>query len=318
MSLQAMAWAMDQQVITDPVSRHVLLVMANSASETGRNTFKSISTLAHLTGLTDRTVQKKISDLLALGVLQIGSQVIVEDYGIPADRRPKNYHIVMSGVPAAPKPVRRRGVPDAPRLEEEARGASDDSHGVNVRQERGVLRSPNTNIIPTEKTNTTPVVPKGTVDVVDPLPLAKQRDQRAASGKRARASDDPSATFLAFWRVYSGNKGCGRKQAWATWLKTAGGASEAAVMAAVERDNALWKREGRELSKRPHATTWLNRERWNDEPEPEREFTTGNEGMDTLLDTAAEMRARIDGGKLLYGTRIAGPAHILKKLEAKR
>lgn len=104
-----MTWALDQQDVTDSISRHVLLCLANYADKDGKNAFPSASTLAQDTGLAVRTVRVRLAQLLEAGIIKKGNQMIVAAHIPAADRRPVCYDLVMSrGAPHAP--VRGNGV----------------------------------------------------------------------------------------------------------------------------------------------------------------------------------------------------------------
>lgn len=70
--------------------------------------------------------------------------------------------------------------------------------------------------------------------------------------------------FDTFWEAYPRHEG--KKAARAAWTKLKPGAEvRAAIMAAVERQKT-WDAWVRGFA--PHASTWLNGERWKDEPRP--------------------------------------------------
>ena len=129
MSVQAMAWAIEQQLVTGATARHVLLVLANYADHEGRCAFPSAATLARNTGLTERGVRLKLAELQKLGAIRLGNQAIVAAHIDRADRRPVVYDLCITGVnvvhPAATGGISRQ-------------------HGVNVAAARGEPRSPNT------------------------------------------------------------------------------------------------------------------------------------------------------------------------------
>ena len=126
MSVQAMAWAIEQRRETDPTARHLLLAMGNYADKTGRNCFPSVATLASDTGLSERTIRQKLAQLEAAGLIRRGNQRIAEVEIARADRRPVVYNL---DLPEA------RGAAVAPRYKE--RGAADGVNGVQLTAERG-------------------------------------------------------------------------------------------------------------------------------------------------------------------------------------
>jgi hypothetical protein len=101
-----MAWAVEQQLVTDAPARHVLLCLSNYAGVDGRGAFPSTATLAHDTGLAERTVRAKLDVLQAMGLIRLGNQMLAAVHIQRADRRPLVYDIVLP---------ESRGASDAPR-----------------------------------------------------------------------------------------------------------------------------------------------------------------------------------------------------------
>lgn len=141
MSVQAMSWALSQQVVTAAPARHVLLCLANYADQDGKAAFPSAKTLAKDTGLGERTVRYKLDELETAGVIVRGNQKIAAAYIDRSDRRPVCYDIVME-----------RGAGDAGREERGAAhdttGCSSDANGVQLMQERGAGDAPNPSFKP--------------------------------------------------------------------------------------------------------------------------------------------------------------------------
>lgn len=128
MSVQAIAWALSQQIVRQPAARHVLLCLANYAGEDGRNAFPSVARLVAETGLSERAVRSNLRELEDMGVLKRGNQAIAAAYIDRADRRPVVYDIVME-----------RGAGDAAR---EGTGCTEEANGVQQKQERGAAAAP--------------------------------------------------------------------------------------------------------------------------------------------------------------------------------
>lgn len=127
MSVQAMAWAIEQQLVKAATARHVLLVLANYADKEGRHAFPSAATLASDTGLTERGVRMKLAELQKLGAIRLGNQAIVAAHIDRADRRPVVYDLCITGVNAV-HPAFTGGISRP--------------HGVNVTAARGESGSP--------------------------------------------------------------------------------------------------------------------------------------------------------------------------------
>lgn len=138
MSIQAMAWAIEQAPVTDATARHVLLCLANYADQEGRAAFPAVGRLCQDTGLSTRTVRAKLDMLEKGGHIRRGNQKIVAAYIDRSDRRPVCYDLVLS------KTVQgnaERGAGAAGR--KSARGANDDTNGVQMTTERGAGAAPN-------------------------------------------------------------------------------------------------------------------------------------------------------------------------------
>ena len=99
MSWQAAAWAMEQgkNYELEPISRYVLLILADYADKEGNDIYPSLKTLEHDTGLSERTIRRHIKHLMDVGLLDYGDQESVKnDRRIRADLRPKCYRLVFN------------------------------------------------------------------------------------------------------------------------------------------------------------------------------------------------------------------------------
>lgn len=126
-----MTWALEQQHVTDPTARHVLLCLANYAGPDGCGAFPSVATLSRDTGLAERTVRGKLDALEQAGLIRPGNAAIVAAYIERADRRPVCYDLMLSGV---------RHVHPA------STGCSSRQNGVQLTTERGAPAAPNPSI----------------------------------------------------------------------------------------------------------------------------------------------------------------------------
>lgn len=132
MSVQAMSWALSQQIITESHARHVLLCLANYADQSGRAAFPAVSSLALDTGLAPRTVQYRLRELEESGLIKRGNQAIAAAYITQRDRVPVCYDLAME-----------RGAPHAPGAPHDATGCTSEQDGVHATTERGAQRAPN-------------------------------------------------------------------------------------------------------------------------------------------------------------------------------
>lgn len=96
MSVQAMAYAIEQQIVREQTTQHVLLLLANYADENGDSVFPSVERIAKEARMNGRTVQRQIQKLLKLGILERSNPAIVAARIARADRRPICYRILMT------------------------------------------------------------------------------------------------------------------------------------------------------------------------------------------------------------------------------
>ena len=117
-----------------------------------------------------------------------------------------------------------------------------------------------------------PQVDQGSPRVDDGRPLVDHGSPQVSNELRLRESDldketyrTQTAEFDAFWFVYprKESKGAARK----AWTKAVSKASAAHIIAAAERYRDDPNREDGFTA---HAATWLNGERWDDDPLPSR------------------------------------------------
>jgi hypothetical protein len=133
-----MAWAMEQQIVSDASARHVLLCLANYADQDGKAAFPSTAKLEKDTGLSESTIRRKLDSLETLGMIAQGNQAIVAAYIDRADKRPICYDIQMKKPGVTVNPRSERGVMVT------ATGCHGDADGVSPCNERGVTVTPNT------------------------------------------------------------------------------------------------------------------------------------------------------------------------------
>lgn len=111
LSIQAMAWAIDQQEIKEPSSRFVLLCLCNYADSTGDAIFPSLARLSRDTGLTPRAVRYQLRKLEKSGVLIKSNPAIAAARISRGDRRPTCYRVVVTGGNPFPPDSSRGAIP---------------------------------------------------------------------------------------------------------------------------------------------------------------------------------------------------------------
>ena len=117
MSVKVMAMVWDESESVGN-ARLVLLAIADSCDHDGTNAWPAVATIARKTLLSERTVQRKIKELIGMGELR----VVPGPSHILWDRRPNGYEVVLYGlstchpVPKAGRQVEQNEVTeDAPR-----------------------------------------------------------------------------------------------------------------------------------------------------------------------------------------------------------
>ncbi|WP_223119689.1 helix-turn-helix domain-containing protein [Salinicola corii] len=201
MSVEAMSWAMNQTVVTDSGARFVLVGLANHADKFGRNAFPSNKTLSEYTGLSGRTVTRKIADLLELGVIQEGNQAIVAAHIPRPDQRPVLYDIAMTD--DTPK----RGDRVSPRSERGDNvtgvGCQPDTNGVTSVQERGDTVSPETSFKPSTEPYDEPDRDEGAAPPSPSAGLVPAAEPRCAIPPDMPGPKDPTCKTFKPWANYA-------------------------------------------------------------------------------------------------------------------
>lgn len=202
MSVQAMSWALTQQVITNATARHVLLCLANYADQDGKSAFPSVATLKHDTGLSERTIRAKLADLQQAGVIVEGNQKVVAAYIDRGDRRPICYDIVL-----------KRGASDAGRNERgengAATGCSSRTNGVQMTHERGAGAAPDPSSKPPYKPSVNPKDKdsheSGLPNVQTETPMTKTKKPRGQYSTEgldfSNWPEQPSEQVLTDWVI---------------------------------------------------------------------------------------------------------------------
>jgi hypothetical protein len=128
MSVEVISWVLNEAPVQSPVSKFVLVALANHAHPDGTAAFPSVKTICRYTCLSERSVRQHLDNLEAQGIIKRCDQRIVAAYIDRSDRRPVGYDIVMSGVQEM-------------QVEGE-RGAGDSPNGVQEIPERGAGGAP--------------------------------------------------------------------------------------------------------------------------------------------------------------------------------
>ena len=97
MSWEALAWAVrkGKDYDLEPITRYVMVTMANYADKEGNDIYPSLGTLVQDTGLEERTIRRHIKKLIDVKLLDYGDQTIVQNNPkFRKDRLPKVYRFL--------------------------------------------------------------------------------------------------------------------------------------------------------------------------------------------------------------------------------
>lgn len=103
-----MAWAIEQQEVKEPSTRHVLLCLCNCANVFGDSIFPSLERLSRDTGPSVRAVRYQMRKLEKAGILIKSDPMLVAREIKRADRRPICYRVPMVTTGNALPPVLER------------------------------------------------------------------------------------------------------------------------------------------------------------------------------------------------------------------
>ena len=97
---------------------------------------------------------------------------------------------------------------------------------------------------------------EGWVDLPDvPQPVKEVRNKKATP----KSTDDYSADFEAWWAIYP--RKTAKKKAWEAWEKLKSPTGVLATRLQEQLNAGMWADQYT-----PHPATYINQERWNDEP----------------------------------------------------
>lgn len=255
MSVQVMAWALEFQDLPldarsgrpSSTCKLVLLALANHADRNGADCYPSVETICWYTGLSERMVQYCLRTLEEHGTIRKTPHPLLRDVKIHDPRlRPQSYDIVAFGAGA------KSGVQSL------VRGAKSkiDSPDQGCKLDNDFAPEPSLNLLGVTSCGSSQV---GNSATGEPKPLA------------SRPKDaPPDPLFEEFWRIYP--RKVKKKLALHSWLKIVKVHDPQDVIVGAARYAA--SRIGEDPQFTAHPSSWLNAERWNDEPPPKYEPST--------------------------------------------
>lgn len=279
MSGEAVKWVLGSAPDMPPHLAMTLVGLAWHADDNGRNAYPSQATLAAYSRKTERAIRNEVRELARLGLIRPGDPHAVAHF--PADRRPNVWDLALertattgttvpvaggtglpvargttvppgSGVPRG-TPVPPVGQIDAPE-QGEIGSISDTTTGTTVPGGTGV---PGGTVVP-------PNNPSNylTTDV-----SFKDTPPKTRRTKTATVTPISDEDFDRFWAAYPRRTAKGTaRTAWAKALKR--GAAAETIIAAAEKFRDHLAATKADPKYTPYPASWLNGERYDDEPGP--------------------------------------------------
>lgn len=244
MTVKVMAWVLEECDVDDPIARLILIGLANHGHDDGTEARPSAKTLANYARCSKRTVFRKLKDMEALGVIRRGDQDAVAH--IPAQWRPVVYDINLDWTSDT--------VTSVPSDTGDITLVTDSHHPSDTPD----IRASDTGDIRGDDTAVTqnPQYEPSRRTLIEPVIDHSAND---------RERDIDEQWFDGFWKTYPRRIGKGQaRKAWRAALKKA--APDLIISAA-----ACYAANCRDVEPQfiAHPATWLNGERWADEPDPE-------------------------------------------------
>lgn len=247
MSVESMAVVLNMENL-DPVEKLILLGIANHDGDGG--SWPSIDTLARYSCRSRRTVQSWLDKLVEKGLVErdknAGGTTKTRN-----DRRPNLYTLRL------PDGVQ----PDCTPSPE--RGAAGRANGVQSEAQRGAAWTAQETPYLEPSVETSIAATGEQLALVSRAPSKAERD---AARKLAQQAETArlDALFERFWQAYP--RKLAKPKARESFLRAVkNGAELTAIGAGLRAWCEYWSARN-EPEFVPHATTWLNQQRWNDRP----------------------------------------------------
>lgn len=290
MSLDPILWAMKDAPVADAEEWAILACLAEKADDDGCSAFLSQGTIAKRVRLAVRTVRRRLDAMEDRGLISRGDQDAAAY--IAADKRPIVWDLMIplswfSNVDRIQEYRERKGRdpltseerPDLSAAPEKLRRIDYGTPKRPDSQSGGTSSPPGPTVRPDSQSTTggLPVHDGGTTSPPNSkfltLPLDEEEMRNAASRRRAPSSPESGKVgrtgktldqhFTEFWAAYPRRKQKG--EARAAWDKARKRATLAEILDGAERLAAA----GGDPAYIPYPATWLNRDGWNDEPDPQ-------------------------------------------------
>lgn len=206
MSIEVVAWALNEARVEDPGTAAVLVGLANHADPDGTNAWPSVDRLAYYARMSPRSVRRHLGKLIADGVIAVDEDTRVRDAKTRADQRPTVYRLLMDGKSRETYEERRdrqrreteealRGGTDCPGGQDDRADNDDSTGGHGVPQP---VLEPSVSPSPTERE------PAGAREDDDQLALVPPAEPAPKGKRRTRIPEDwqPDAALGAWAREH--------------------------------------------------------------------------------------------------------------------
>ncbi len=269
-------------------SRLVAVVIGDCCEDDGTGAWPAIHTIAARAGTSQRTAQRSLGDLQELGELE------VFENAAPNGSRSNLYKIridrLLANPPSEPerKPARvanrqggkSTGMPKRHPVRQRKEGCQDaPAEGDRIEAEGDTAMAPDPSFR----------------SIRDPSADPPDGD---AAGLPSVYSDD----FEEFWRAFPRKDG--KREALKAWKKLSGSEKASATADVPRRMKANWA--GRELDKIPHAATYLNQRRWEDDLAENRVASPAPPRLSPGRQAAFESIRRLEAREASNGTVSGG------------
>ncbi|MGY2019369.1 helix-turn-helix domain-containing protein [Nocardia gipuzkoensis] len=283
MSFAAMKWVLLECDADEYVEFRLLMALAERANDDGTGAWPSVPLLAKRVRRSPRTVQRALKRLRDAGRIRLGDQTLVPAK-VAANQRPTVWDVVIPGVTpdVAPgsgarvtddvTPDKQIGTTPVVTPEPDSGVTSDDTAEA-VGVTGGVIPEADAGVTPGDVLGVTP-------DVIQLIPPSLRKENvlsscstapqlnlidtpaSEAASKLASKPEDPEG-FHEFWSIYP--RRVARGQAVKAFAKALKRADLAEILEGARRYAAA--RKGENPTYTAHPSSWLNGDRWADEPD---------------------------------------------------
>ena len=274
MSIKAMVWVMEEAPTTDPVSLLVLYALADRASDDGSAAYPSQEWIATRARCSVRTVRRKLTELEAAGLIRKGNPHYVEH--IRKDRRPMVWNLNLQAATTGHRD---------PGGQNDRADTQHPTGGHTVHHDR-TETAPRADTAMSYKPSRTTLNPKE--PIYDQNQHTHQQKTTPTPPPQNEKEKYPQQ-FETWWKTYP--RKVAKPKALTAWKSALKRTDEQTLTEATQAFAQHHKQARTETRFIPHATTWLNRDGWNDEL-PTIQNTTTVPGRLSNAEVARQLQAK--------------------------